>query len=214
MLLNQVGSVCGGEDWPDLVEIQIQSVKPSLQCFGIVVPIQAPVIHNTEILLEIEQEVIGGHRSPWEEVPCHPFSIWASVGVELIGKFPVTQNLHKEQSSRAEPPSNTVHQLFIVFHVLLRKGSTTSIQGPGFTVAVYSSSINPQPGMWPVNWVCKIFHRSCDHRNHVTMLPMQFVVATSGLVEFTKWYMPLVITCFNGSTLTMTKNVQKKDTKN
>ena len=66
------GTVCLLKDGPALIVFFIELGKPGVQGLGVVHPVDHPAILQRQMVLEIEQQIVGGHRSTSEEGSGHP----------------------------------------------------------------------------------------------------------------------------------------------
>lgn len=90
MLVYKLSAIGGLKYCLHLVQMLVQPVQPRLQCLGVVLAVETPVVHNTEVLLKVKEEVVRCHCAPRKEIPGHPLSVWALLHVELVGKLSVT----------------------------------------------------------------------------------------------------------------------------
>lgn len=63
------------EYWHDVPPESVLLPKPGLECLAVVAAIDVPLLLNGEMLLEVEQQVQGGHGATREEIPGHPVGL-------------------------------------------------------------------------------------------------------------------------------------------
>lgn len=61
--------------WHDMSPELVLPVEPCLQCFAVMLAIDPPLLLQSQVLLEVEQQVQGGHGATREEVASHPISL-------------------------------------------------------------------------------------------------------------------------------------------
>ena len=76
----------------------------------------APVFFDREIVLEVEQEVVGRHRAAVEKIACDP--VRGIFALKVVGEFAVGEDVHEQLAARAEPAGDLCHEALVVFHVL------------------------------------------------------------------------------------------------
>lgn len=103
--------------------------QPGFGGFLVMGTIDAPVVFDGEIVLEIEEEIIGGHLSASEEVAGEPI-IWATVLV-MVSEGVVGENVDEEFAMGVEPTGDFREEPLVIFHVFEHLDTDNTIEGRG-----------------------------------------------------------------------------------
>ena len=117
------------EDRPDFVAMGVHIDQPGFGGFLVMGTIDAPVVFDGEIVLEVEEEIIGGHLSPGEEVAGEPI-IWATVLV-MVSEGVVGENVDEEFAMGVEPTGDFGEEPLVIFHMFEHLDTDNAIEGRG-----------------------------------------------------------------------------------
>lgn len=82
------------EDPHHLVSLRVHPLEPSLERKRVMLSVDAPVIPERQLFLEVQQEVIARHGAAAEEIATHP--IPGSLINEMVRVIIVHEDVHKE----------------------------------------------------------------------------------------------------------------------
>ena len=109
--------------------------QPGFGGFLVVGPIDAPVVFDFEIILEVEEEIIGGHLSAGEEVAGEPI-IWAAVFV-VVSEGAVGKNVDEEFAIGVKPTGDFGEEPLVIFHMFEHFDTDNAIEGRGEVEVVH-----------------------------------------------------------------------------
>ena len=76
----------------------------------------APVLFDAEVVLEVEQQIVGGHLAAGEKVAGHP--VVGAFVLVVVGVAAVREDVDEELAAGREPAGDFGKQELVVFHVL------------------------------------------------------------------------------------------------
>lgn len=82
-------AICFGDERLEYVGVFIHEGEPGVGGFFVVLTRDLPVVIYFEVVLEVEEEVVGGHLSTREKVASHPIGFvfrFIVVGVFMVGE--------------------------------------------------------------------------------------------------------------------------------
>lgn len=109
--------------------MRVHGEQPSFEGFGVVESVDDPLVGEGEMLVEMLEDIEGGHESAGEEVASHPIVI--AVGVEGISEGFVSEDVDKEETIGSEPGSDPLEEQVIVAHMLEHLDREDAVEGAG-----------------------------------------------------------------------------------
>ena len=85
------------EEFPNLRFVRVHVREPRVRGLFVVLAVDTPVVHEAEVVLEVEQQVVAGHDAAGEEVARHPVALVAHV--ERVGVARVREDVREEQAA-------------------------------------------------------------------------------------------------------------------
>ena len=104
------------QDRHDLFPPRVLQREPVLAGLLVVAAVDPPVILHQQVVVEVEQQVIGGHDPAGEEIAPHPVVL--ALGLEEIGQLAVAEDVDEQPAFRFQPAGDPPQQFGIVAHML------------------------------------------------------------------------------------------------
>jgi len=139
-----VGAVGLGEERADLGGMGVHVLQPGLGGLLVVGAVDAPVIFQGQIFLEIEEEIVAGHDAAGEEIAGHPVGGVASL--EVVGEFAMGEDVDKEETVGAKPARDMGEEALVIFHMLEHFDGDDAVEGLGDIEAVHVAGDDAEVG--------------------------------------------------------------------
>ena len=96
--------------------MRVHVLKPGLGGTGVVLPANHPVLFDPEIVLEIQQQIVGRHLASGKKVTRHP--IRRPAVLVVVGDVFVGEDVDEEFAARRQRTRHLGHEQAVVLHVL------------------------------------------------------------------------------------------------
>lgn len=123
-----------GEDWFDGCGVGIHPFEPRVGSFFVVGARDVPVLGDAEMILEVEEGVVGRHLSAREKVFCHP--VVFTFDLVVVCEFLVGEDVDEQFSRGFEPGRNLSEQALVIFQMLEHFDGNDAIELGGFRLEI------------------------------------------------------------------------------
>ena len=120
------GAVGFGNQRKELFLVIVHVPEPSLGGFLVMLTVDLPMLLDAEVVLEVEQKIIGRHLTTGEEIFRHPIIV--ILDDIVIGDLTMRENVDEKFTIGLEPFGNALEQDLVVFHVLEHFDGDTAIE--------------------------------------------------------------------------------------